>query len=57
MTLADAVFLQVLEWLEPENVKRLMEISKQRGRPMSELIFVALRRSLVRRGATPEEMA
>jgi hypothetical protein len=31
MTPADEVLLQVLEWLEPENVTRLLEISKECG--------------------------
>jgi hypothetical protein len=52
---ADEVLLQVLEWLEPENVTRIMEISKERGRLMSELIFVTLRRSLDRPGTTLEK--
>jgi hypothetical protein len=57
MSPADEVLLWVLEWLEPENVTRFMEISEERNRPMSELAFVALRNSLERRGATPEEIA
>jgi len=56
MTPADEVLLMVLEWLEPENVTRFMEISKELNRPMSDLPFLALRRSILREG-NPEEIA
>ena len=48
--------MAVLEWLEPENVTRFMEISKDLNRPMSDLPFLALRRSFLREG-DPEKIA
>jgi hypothetical protein len=42
--------------LEPENVSRFMEISTKLGRPMSDLPFLALRRSILREG-NPKEIA
>ena len=55
MSPADEVLLYVLEWLEPENVTRFMEISKELNRPMSDLPFLALRRNILREG-DPEKI-
>jgi hypothetical protein len=38
----------------PENVTRFLEIAQERNRPLSDLIFIALRRSTERKA--PEEI-
>lgn len=53
----EALFLSgVLEWLEPENIDRFLELAREKNRSLFDLAIVGWRRSFDRPGTTPEEI-
>jgi hypothetical protein len=56
MTPIDHVLLNVLEWLDADDVSRFLELAQKKGYSLSEMIVVGLRHSLDQEGTTPEEI-
>ena len=50
------VLCGVLEWLEPENIDRFLELAREQNRSLFESIIVVLRRSSDRPGMAREEV-
>ena len=50
------VLCGVFEWLEPENVDRLLELARGQNRTPIELVLLALRRASNRPGISPQEL-